>query len=433
MGALLAAALLAGAAAAEASIPPPQRWPSLLEEPAGGLQPPTLEDLAAELAPPATSPAPAAAEASAGRPFRLFEGLHLVDRPAAAEAGSFRLFGDVAGELQLLDLVPWPAAGQRFGLSEGLRPARPESASSSSGLRLLAVVAGELPAVGEPPRRHHLLPQLETRLGGSSFLGWTQRQGNKGFNLGIVVGEGVGPNLYQYGLNDPINRSDPLGLAETFAMGPEERKAFLEAYAQQQQKLAAMSPEEREAYLTAQRQESAESASLALGATPVVGDVKDWQEVLTGRDYVTGERLGLGERGLTALGGGLPFIPGKWVREGWGWLSRLLRRSDDVPLRVPRGQTTVIGKVKDLGNLGPGENTLLKHLPNQGSPKANWAQNSGVLRREMAKGRPIRDASVDPVTGELIDYPGSFLDAERNLLRDRGWTYEPVTNLWSPP
>ena|GEM_PF-6140767 len=99
----------------------------------------------------------------------------------------------------------------------------------------------------------------------------------------------------------------------------------------------------------------------------------------------------------------------------------------------PRGQTTVIGKVKDLENLRPGENTLLKHLPNQGNPRANWAQNSGVLRREMAKGRQIRDASVDPLTGELIDYPGSFLNAERNLLRDRGWTYDAATNLWSPP
>ncbi len=94
---------------------------------------------------------------------------------------------------------------------------------------------------------------------------------------------------------------------------------------------------------------------------------------------------------------------------------------------------TVIGKMKDIQNLGPGENTLLKHLqPDLGSPRANWARNSGVLRREMGKGRPIRDASVD-ATGKLVDYPGSFLNAERNLLRDRGWTYDPAKTLWSPP
>jgi RHS repeat-associated protein len=96
-------------------------------------------------------------------------------------------------------------------------------------------------------------------------------------------------------------------------------------------------------------------------------------------------------------------------------------------------QTTVIGKLKDLNKLSKGENTLLNYLPDRGGPKANWKQNSGVLRQEMAKGQPIRDASVDSVTGDLINYPGSFLNAERNLLRNGGWTYDPTTTLWSPP
>jgi RHS repeat-associated protein len=100
--------------------------------------------------------------------------------------------------------------------------------------------------------------------------------------------------------------------------------------------------------------------------------------------------------------------------------------------RVGRGRT-VIGKTKDLQRLRPGDNSLLRHLPDQGSPKANWKQNASVLRREMRKGRPIRDASVDPVTGDLLEYPGSFLDAERRLLRNGGWTYDPHTRLWRPP
>ena len=98
---------------------------------------------------------------------------------------------------------------------------------------------------------------------------------------------------------------------------------------------------------------------------------------------------------------------------------------------VAPGETTVIGKLKDLENLGPGENTLLDRLPNQGSPKLNWQQNSGVLRSEMGKGLPIRDASVDGA-GNLSDNTG-FLRAERNLLQDRGWTYNPATRTWSPP
>ena len=89
-------------------------------------------------------------------------------------------------------------------------------------------------------------------------------------------------------------------------------------------------------------------------------------------------------------------------------------------------ETTVIGRVKDLQNLKQGERSLLDRLPNQGSPKANWKQNSGVLRQEMANGQPIRDASPG-------DTAGQFLNAERNLLRDRGWTFDSQTNYWMPP
>lgn len=93
---------------------------------------------------------------------------------------------------------------------------------------------------------------------------------------------------------------------------------------------------------------------------------------------------------------------------------------------VAAEETTVIGRVKDLQSLKPGERSLLDRLPNQGSPKANWTQNSGVLRQEMAKGQPIRDASPG-------DTAGRFLNAERNLLKDHGWTFDPNTNYWMPP
>lgn len=88
--------------------------------------------------------------------------------------------------------------------------------------------------------------------------------------------------------------------------------------------------------------------------------------------------------------------------------------------------TTVIGRVKDLQRLGPGEKSLLDRLPNLGSPRANWRQNSSVLRQEMRRGKPIRDASPSDATGQ-------FLNAERNLLLDRGWTFDRATNYWMPP
>ena len=105
------------------------------------------------------------------------------------------------------------------------------------------------------------------------------------------------------------------------------------------------------------------------------------------------------------------------------------------PAGSPGSLRTVIGKTGDLeapGAIGSGERTLLDSLPNQGSPRANWAQNDGVLRQEMGRGMPIRDASVNPVTGALETNTG-FLAAERNLLQSRGWTFDPKTTMWSPP
>ena len=92
----------------------------------------------------------------------------------------------------------------------------------------------------------------------------------------------------------------------------------------------------------------------------------------------------------------------------------------------PGDPTTVIGRVKDLQDLGPGEQSLLDRLPDLGNAKPNWSQNSSVLRQEMNRGLPIRDASPG-------DTGGQFLNAERNLLQNRGWTFDPETNFWNPP
>ena len=92
-----------------------------------------------------------------------------------------------------------------------------------------------------------------------------------------------------------------------------------------------------------------------------------------------------------------------------------------------------IGKQSDLeqpGSLREGERTL--DLPDQDSPRANWKQNSSRLREAMQEGRPIRDVSVNPVTGQLEKNSG-FLRAERELLRNRGWRYNTGDRSWHPP
>jgi RHS repeat-associated protein len=114
-----------------------------------------------------------------------------------------------------------------------------------------------------------------------------------------------------------------------------------------------------------------------------------------------------------------------------GFGSGVLRAEAAELSLAARGTTTVIGKVDDLKNLRPGEQSLLSRLPNRGSPQANWHQNSGVLRQEMGRGLPIRDATVDS-TGRLINNTG-FLRAERNLLECHGWCYNPSSTMWTPP
>jgi RHS repeat-associated protein len=101
-------------------------------------------------------------------------------------------------------------------------------------------------------------------------------------------------------------------------------------------------------------------------------------------------------------------------------------RIEDALFGTGAETTTVIGRTNDLQNLGPDERSLLDRLPDQGSPKANWDQNSSLLRQEMSLGLPIRDASPG-------DTGGVWLNAERNLLIDRGWTFNPQTNYWMPP
>jgi hypothetical protein len=78
------------------------------------------------------------------------------------------------------------------------------------------------------------------------------------------------------------------------------------------------------------------------------------------------------------------------------------------------------------------EGDYFLHLPNQGSTKKNWIQNSSRLRTEMRKGNPIFDSFREVATGQQIPTRG-FLNAERNLLETHGWRYNPQTGAYYPP
>ncbi len=83
------------------------------------------------------------------------------------------------------------------------------------------------------------------------------------------------------------------------------------------------------------------------------------------------------------------------------------------------------------GAIGPGERTILDQLPKLSTAEAQWAQNERVLLQEMKSGNPIRDATVDAL-GNPTNNTGYVFWERATLLRE-GWTFDPVTHLWSPP
>jgi hypothetical protein len=68
--------------------------------------------------------------------------------------------------------------------------------------------------------------------------------------------------------------------------------------------------------------------------------------------------------------------------------------------------TLVIGKLNDLdsASLKSGETVL--SWTKKATPQANWQENSRLLREAIGQARPIRDASINPVTGALENNTG---------------------------
>lgn len=114
--------------------------------------------------------------------------------------------------------------------------------------------------------------------------------------------------------------------------------------------------------------------------------------------------------------------------------AKVATKSADAGLNLFRS-----GKSTTMTSQGWKMGDRMLNLPNKGSPKANWKQNSGFLRQEMGKGKPIFDSYRNPRTGAQIPSgqtptsSGRFLNAERQLLETRGWKYNPQNGAYHPP
>jgi hypothetical protein len=92
------------------------------------------------------------------------------------------------------------------------------------------------------------------------------------------------------------------------------------------------------------------------------------------------------------------------------------------PLRLYKRDT-------ETNRLNPAGEGHSLYLPNKGNPKANWKANSGAIRQELATGRPLLDSHTQP-GGQLVGTRG-FLNAERSLLKTRGYNYNSRTRTWT--
>jgi hypothetical protein len=97
-------------------------------------------------------------------------------------------------------------------------------------------------------------------------------------------------------LGDPVNASDPTGLCffDSWSCTLDTLKAF-----------------------GSNLWNSADARSTAAGFVPGLGEYRDGRELIDGVDLETGEPLGWGQRGATAVGFALPLIPGSAVRRGF--------------------------------------------------------------------------------------------------------------------
>lgn len=82
------------------------------------------------------------------------------------------------------------------------------------------------------------------------------------------------------------------------------------------------------------------------------------------------------------------------------------------------------------GSVIEGEFKVADYLPNIFNAKANWKQNSGVLRSIMQERVPIKDVSLTNAELMRMGQNPGFLGAERNLLHSKGWRY--VNGYWYP-
>ena len=276
------------------------------------------------------------------------------------------------------------------------------------------------------------------------------------------IGDPQGLNAYQYARNNPFTYSDPTGLrqacstdgdcagtnpnGQSATVAPTRSEKYAGAFQAPKPPapasvrfLAGAGMAMAELVDSAQMLDPKTYLLRLVGVRPpsLAGSLGDWQQR---NRYAEGAAYSGGLMGTRAASFLIPFggAAAGSARAG----GRLAIEAEAIMAGRAAAKTADEGVEGGLNLFKWGHPTSTRptgwrdgdymlHLPNQGTPKANWAQNSSRLRSEMRSGRPIYDSYVDS-KGSLIPTTG-FLNAERNLLINRGWAYDPGAQGWFAP
>ena len=233
-------------------------------------------------------------------------------------------------------------------------------------------------------------------------------------------------NRYSYCVNDPLRYTDPTGLDYWGDVGG----MYLGYYDAGASLVRGTVFMVAHPVVTAQGIGTAIAHPINTGSAIASGVAKDWNSGARGQGKVVGGAL---------LAIGTALAPGAEA----GNLSKVgdvASAGEKAAATANESKVVYIGKTSDLKGL-PSDQTLLPELPDLGSPKANWKQNSSVLRDKLRQGYQVRDASLDKPNSSLDPTPArpnrtvgqSFLGAERNLLENKGLKLNPQTGTYEKP
>ncbi len=294
----------------------------------------------------------------------------------------------------------------------------------------------------------------------------------------LASGVDVGPNVYAYVRQNPWSKFDPLGLA-TVATGDDE---FMSTKQPQEEVVRKKTDRQKAVEIFGERNVAAEEHAHANKqfdnyAQDRVNRLETaWEHDSENDAYAYARASLLGKLGDEAMKNGFEdSAKGLWAKQraqqkanrqaeiASGLASAgvdTLAQAGALLIPGPIDDAALLSRMASRGAAGSGgrgglnlfrfgdessaaatgwrEGDRFLNLPNKGSPRANWKQNSGRLRAEMRSGEPIYDSyrtssGIQKPSGQTPTSKGRFLNAERRLLEGRGWEYSRQSGAYHPP